>query len=93
MAFLGKDSIKGSRAAYAVKEIEPKAYLTFQHNLFMKQPNNENVWITDGLIDKEISNLHISEESKNAIKKNIKPKTVNLGGKQIKIRKLLRRTI
>lgn len=72
MAFLGKDSIKGSRAAYAVKEIEPKAYLTFQHNLFMKQPNNENVWITDGLIDKEISNLHISEESKNAIKKEYK---------------------
>ncbi len=41
MAFLGEDSIKGSRAGHAVENIAPKQYFKFQKLMFSKQPNNE----------------------------------------------------
>ena len=91
MAFLGKDSIKGSRASYAVKKIEPKAYLNFQYNLFMKQPKNENLWITNTLIDKEINKLHISEKNKKAIKKEYKTKNSESWQKANKDKKIAKK--
>ena len=41
MAFLGKDSIIGSRAGHAVRQFAPKQYLKFQKLMFKQQPNSE----------------------------------------------------
>lgn len=41
MAFLGKDSIIGSRAGHAVKQIAPSRYLEFQSLMFEQQPDSE----------------------------------------------------
>lgn len=41
MAFLGKDSIIGSRAGHAVRQYAPKQYLKFQKLMFKQQPNSE----------------------------------------------------
>lgn len=74
MAFLGKDSIKGSRAGHAVQNVAPKQYLEFQNKIYSKQPNHEGRWITNSLLDKEISSLNISDEKKEKIKKSYKSK-------------------
>ncbi|MGW7948358.1 DsbA family protein [Staphylococcus xylosus] len=74
MAFLGKDSIKGSRAGHAVENISPNEYLKFQKNLYNKQPNSEKNWITNQLLDKEIKKLNISDGKKKKIIENYKSK-------------------
>lgn len=74
MAFLGKDSIIGSRAGHAVKEEAPEQYLTFQHLMFEQQPDNEKPWITEKLVDAQIDELKISSDSKTRIKENYKTK-------------------
>ena len=74
VAFLGNDSIKGSRAGHAVEDIAPKEYLHFQNILFSKQPNNENKWLTEKLIDKQVDKLNISNNTKKKIKKDYKTK-------------------
>ncbi|HEQ3766711.1 MULTISPECIES: DsbA family protein [Staphylococcus] len=75
MAFLGPDSIKGSRAGHAVKNIAPNEYLNFQKLMFLKQPDNEREWITNQLIDCQIDKLNISNTQKAEIKKDYK--TIN----------------
>ncbi|MGJ5712986.1 DsbA family protein [Staphylococcus auricularis] len=74
MAFLGKDSIIGSRAGHAVKQEAPEHYLTFQHLMFEQQPDNEKPWITEKLVDAQIDELEISSASKARIKDNYKEK-------------------
>lgn len=74
MAFLGKDSIKGSRATHAVKYIAPNKALEFQKLMFSKQPNNEHNWITYNLIDEQIDKLDITKKKKKQIKKSYKTK-------------------
>lgn len=74
MAFLGEDSIKGSRAGHAVQNIAPKQFLEFQKNMFSVQPNHEDKWITNKLLDNQIEKLDISKEKKEEIKKNYKIK-------------------
>ncbi|OAW56905.1 protein-disulfide isomerase [Staphylococcus epidermidis] len=74
MAFLGKDSIKGSRAGHAVENIAPKQYLEFQKLMFSEQPNHENEWITEKLIDEQIVKLHLSKQKTYKIKKEYKTK-------------------
>ncbi|EUQ44827.1 TPA: DsbA family protein [Staphylococcus aureus] len=74
MAFLGKDSIIGSRAGHAVKNIAPSKYLMFQKLMFAQQPNHENKWITETLIDKQIDKLKLSDSRTQEIKKDYKTK-------------------
>jgi protein-disulfide isomerase len=74
MAFLGEDSIKGSRAGHAVQNIAPKEFLDFQKNMFSVQPNHEEKWITDKLLDKQIGKLDISKKKEEKIKKDYKIK-------------------
>lgn len=74
MAFLGKDSVTGSRAAHAVENIAPKKSLKFQKLMFSKQPNHENKWITRKLIDKQIDKLNLSKSKTNKIKKDYRTK-------------------
>ena len=74
VAFLGKDSIKGSRAAHAVKNIAPSQFLDFQKSIFDSQPNNKREWITSKLLDKKIDDLDISKEKASKIKKDYKTK-------------------
>ncbi|WP_348634303.1 DsbA family protein [Staphylococcus sp. GDY8P66P] len=74
MAFLGRDSIKGSRAGHAVKNIAPSQYLDFQKSMFGSQPNNKREWITNKLLDKKIDGLDISKEKASKIKKDYKTK-------------------
>lgn len=74
MAFLGKDSVVGSRAGHAVKNIAPNKYLKFQKLIFSKQPNHENKWITKKLVDKQIDKLKLSKSKTNKIKKDYRTK-------------------
>ncbi|MCY1593558.1 DsbA family protein [Staphylococcus pettenkoferi] len=74
LSFLGKDSIIGSRASHAVKNIAPKHYLEFHHKIYKEQPNNENKWITYKKVDSIIDHLSIKEKEKKKIKKNYKQK-------------------
>lgn len=90
MAFLGKDSIKGSRAGHAVKNIAPNHFLEFQKNIYNKQPNHEVNWITNDLLDKEIDELHISKKRKDKIKRDYKTEKSQAWKNAIKDRKLSR---
>ncbi|MCG7338130.1 DsbA family protein [Staphylococcus sp. ACRSN] len=72
MAFLGKDSIIGSRAGHAVQRLAPNSYLTFQKLMFKQQPDNEKPWITTKLVDKQIDQLDISTNTKTKIKNDYK---------------------
>ncbi|MBE7320059.1 DsbA family protein [Staphylococcus epidermidis] len=72
MAFLGLDSIRGSRAGHAVENIAPSEYLKFQKLMFSQQPNNEKEWITYQLIDCQIDKLNITNNQKFKIKKDYK---------------------
>lgn len=74
MAFLGKDSIKGSRAGHAVRNIAPNQYLDFQKSMFKSQPNNKKEWITNKLLDEKIEGLDLSKEKANKIKNDYKTK-------------------
>lgn len=74
VAFLGKDSVKGSRAGHAVENVSQNKYLDFQKNIFNKQPNHEGDWITNQVLDKEIDELAISDKKKDKIKKDYKTK-------------------
>ncbi|MHA8042365.1 DsbA family protein (plasmid) [Staphylococcus xylosus] len=74
MAFLGKDSIQGSRAGHAVQNIKPEKYLEFQKLMYSKQSNNEKEWITEKLIDKQIDKLNINYKEAKKIKKDYKTK-------------------
>lgn len=79
MAFLGEDSIIGSRAGHAVQNIAPSKYLKFQKLMFSKQPNHENKWITNKLVDEQIDKLNLSKSKTKKSKKIIKRNIVNHG--------------
>ncbi|MFX0550153.1 DsbA family protein [Hathewaya histolytica] len=81
MAFLGKDAIKGSRADHAVQNIAPNHYLEFQKLIFSKQPNHENEWLTEQLIDRQIDKLNISNKKAKKIKE---APTLYVNGKKLK---------
>lgn len=72
MAFLGDDSIIGSRAGHAVQQIAPKQYLDFQKLMFEQQGDAEKEWITKSLVDKQIDKLSIDSKQKEKIKKDYK---------------------
>lgn len=72
--FLDKDSIVGSRAGNAVQKIAPKAYLTFQHNIFKNQQDEDKKWLTEQFLDKEIDKLEITNNQKSEIKEQYKSK-------------------
>ncbi|ANK39127.1 DsbA family protein [Staphylococcus equorum] len=72
MAFLGDDSIIGSRAGHAVQQIAPKQYLDFQKLMFEQQGDAEKEWITESLVDKQIDKLSIDNKQKEKIKKDYK---------------------
>lgn len=74
LAFLGKDSIIGSRAGHAVQQYAPQQYLDFQHNVFKNQQDESKKWITESVMDKEIDRLDISDDTKDKIKKAYKTK-------------------
>ena len=74
MAFLGDDSIIGSRAGHAVENIDPNEYLRFQELMFSHQPDNEKKWITEKLVDKQIDKLNISNNKAKKIKIDYKKK-------------------
>lgn len=69
MAFLGDDSIIGSRAGHAVQHVAPDQYLTFQKLMFEQQPDSEKEWINKSLVDKQIDKLAINKDVKDKIKK------------------------
>ncbi len=93
MAFLGDDSIIGSRAGHAVKQVAPDQYLTFQKLMFEQQPDSEKEWINKSLVDNQIDKLSINQDMKDKIKRNIQRQTVNLGKLQRKIKSKLKKTI
>ncbi|MDW8565793.1 DsbA family protein [Staphylococcus shinii] len=68
MAFLGDDSIIGSRAGHAIKHVAPDQYLTFQKLMFEQQPDSEKEWINKSLVDNQIDKLPINQDMKNKIK-------------------------
>ncbi|OEK80050.1 protein-disulfide isomerase [Staphylococcus equorum] len=72
MAFLGDDSIIGSRAGHAVQQIAPKQYLDFQKLMFEQQGDAEKEWITESLVDKQIDKLSIDNKQKEKIKEDYK---------------------
>ncbi|MCE5130044.1 DsbA family protein [Staphylococcus saprophyticus] len=72
MAFLGDDSIIGSRAGHAVQRLAPEQYLTFQELMFKKQPNSEKAWITNQIVDQQIDKLKINTTLKKEIKDDYK---------------------
>lgn len=75
MAFLGKGSIKGSRAAHAVNIYAPEQYWKFHDDLLNSQPKkNDELWLNENLIDKKIDNLPIIQEKAKKIKENYKEK-------------------
>lgn len=74
MAFLGDDSLLGSKAGHAVQNIAPNEYLDFQESIFKKQPDSEKEWITESLLDDEIKNLNINNKKKEKIIKEYKEK-------------------
>lgn len=74
MAFLGKDSIRGSRAGHAVENMAPNQYLKFQHLMFSQQKESDKQWITEKLIDKQIDRLNISGKKVKKIKRDYKTK-------------------
>ena len=77
VAFLGKDSIIGSRAGHAVKNVGPQQYLTFQKKIFAAQPDTEDhkkPWINEKLLDTLIDELNLSDQQKADIKKDYKTK-------------------
>lgn len=69
MAFLGDDSIIGSRAGHAVQHVAPDQYLTFQKLMFEQQPDSEKEWINKSLVDNQIDKLPINQDMKDKIKK------------------------
>lgn len=69
MAFLGDDSIIGSRAGHAVQHVAPDQYLTFQKLMFEQQPDSEKEWINKSLVDNQIDKLPINQVMKDKIKK------------------------
>ncbi|MEB7753986.1 DsbA family protein [Staphylococcus pseudoxylosus] len=69
MAFLGDDSIIGSRAGHAVQHVAPDQYLTFQKLMFEQQPDSEKEWINKSLVDNQIDKLPIKQDMKDKIKK------------------------
>ena len=74
LAFLGKDSIIGSRAQHAVNHYAPKYSLQFQKLMFEQQQDEDKQWITHKLVDQQIDKLNISQHSKDKIKKDYKTK-------------------
>ncbi|MCI2774851.1 thioredoxin domain-containing protein [Staphylococcus petrasii] len=72
--FLAKDSLIGSRAGNAVEKIAPKEYLTFQHNIYTQQQDEDKKWLTEDFLDKEIDKLDISQNDKESIKEEYKTK-------------------
>lgn len=69
MAFLGDDSIIGSRAGHAVQHVASDQYLTFQKLMFEQQPDSEKEWINKSLVDNQIDKLPINQDMKDKIKK------------------------
>ena len=69
MAFLGDDSMIGSRAGHAVQHVAPDQYLTFQKLMFEQQPDSEKEWINKSLVDNQIDKLPINQDMKDKIKK------------------------
>ena len=65
LAFLGKDSIVGSRASHAVLMYAPKSFLDFQKQLFAAQQDENKEWLTKELLDKHIKQLHLDKETEN----------------------------
>ncbi|SCS82432.1 DsbA family protein [Staphylococcus caeli] len=74
MAFLGDDSIIGSRAGHAIQHYAPKQFLEFQRLMFEQQPDSEKAWINKKLVDKQIDKLSISSSVKAQIKADYKKK-------------------
>ena len=74
MAFLGNDSIIGSRAGHAIQLIEPTHYSEFQKAMYAQQPKSEDNWITEEVVDKQIDTLEITNNKKEQIKKSYKTK-------------------
>lgn len=74
MAFLGKDSIIGSRAGHAVQQIAPKSYLEFQKLMFEHQKDEKKQWITEKVVDQQINHLNITSDQKEKIKEEYKTK-------------------
>lgn len=72
MAFLGKDSIIGSRAGHAVQKYAPDQYFHFQQLMFQQQPKKEQKWINTTKVDKQIDKLSLEGKTKEKIKKNYK---------------------
>ena len=63
LAFLGKDSIVGSRAR-CVNHYAPKKSLEFQKLMFNQQKDEHKQWITTRLVDKQIDKLSISDDKR-----------------------------
>ena len=74
LAFLGKDSIVGSRAQHAVNHYAPEKSIEFQKLMFNQQKDEHKQWITTRLVDKQIDNLSISDDTKKKIKTDYKTK-------------------
>ncbi|MCG9821453.1 DsbA family protein [Staphylococcus argenteus] len=74
LAFLGKDSIVGSRASHAVLMYAPKSFLDFQKQLFAAQQDENKEWLTEAVLDKQIKNLHLDKDTENKIIKDYKTK-------------------
>lgn len=74
LAFLGKDSIVGSRASHAVLKYAPKSFLDFQKQLFAAQQDENKEWLTEAVLDKQIKNLHLDKKTENKIIKDYKSK-------------------
>jgi len=74
MAFLGDDSIIGSRAGHAIQQIVSAQYLDFQKLMFEQQGDSEEEWINESLVDKQIDKLNIDNAQKEKIKKEYKTK-------------------
>ncbi|MGW9965529.1 DsbA family protein [Staphylococcus hominis] len=75
MAFLGKDSIKGSRASHAVNIYAPEKFSEFHDALMNQQPEkDETLWLTEKKIDNELDKLSLSKEKLKTIKDAYKSK-------------------
>ncbi|CAG9612973.1 Disulfide bond formation protein D [Bacillus rhizoplanae] len=76
--FIGKDSDLGAAAGEAIYKQDPKAFWTFYDEIYQKQQNEQEEWITEDLlvdiVKQKLPSIDITEFKKDLNSKEVKDK-------------------
>ncbi|MGG0187567.1 DsbA family protein [Bacillus rhizoplanae] len=76
--FIGKDSDLGAAAGEAIYKQDPKAFWTFYDEIYQKQQNEQEEWITEDLlvdiVKQKLPSIDVAEFKKDLNSKEIKDK-------------------